>query len=213
MTSKADPRLFFFSRFGIQDRLDTERAKETPDEALISDLEGAMEFIAVDQSQNITDYNLMTSKQEITYDLLWALLPPNTLVYHYHQYTEQPQILLAKEVHYRYPNNRPDFAEVYCDMISNDGNFFGLAQVRIEIEIFTGARVIQDLTVFPLSFYETASELREHALKRGKKFVSMESYTYHEITGPVIQEQVTQKNEIKWFKISVRHVSILMNVR
>ncbi|KAE9403437.1 hypothetical protein BT96DRAFT_1016993 [Gymnopus androsaceus JB14] len=191
----ADPQLFFFSRFSLNDRLVAERAKDTPDEALISDLDIAMQFIEADHNQNIADYSLMTAKQEITYDLLWALLPPNALVYHFHQYTEQPQILKVKQVEYRRPPDRPDYAIVYCDIISNDGNFFGLAQVPIEIEIFTGARIIQDLPVFPLAFHEKATELREHSLKRGKRFVSMESYTYHEINGPVIQEQITQQNE------------------
>ncbi|KAF8824540.1 hypothetical protein HHX47_DHR8000307 [Lentinula edodes] len=198
----ADPKLFFYSRVGIQDKLDVENAKDVPDEGFIADLEAAMQYIAEDHSQNLTEYNLMTSQQEITYELLWALIPPNTLVYHYHQYTEQPQILLAKEVNYYYPTNRPYYADVVCDIISNDGNFFGLAQVTLEIETFTGARVIQDLPVFPLSFHKDASELRQHALKRGRKFVSMNDYTYHEISGPVIQERITQQEEVKWYKIN-----------
>ncbi|KAJ4484206.1 P-loop containing nucleoside triphosphate hydrolase protein [Lentinula edodes] len=198
----ADPKLFFYSRVGIQDKLDAENAKNVPDEGFIADLEAAMQYIAEDHSQNLTEYNLMTSEQEITYELLWALIPPNTLVYRYHQYTEQPQILLAKEVNYYYPTNRPYYADVVCDIISNDGNFFGLAQVTIEVETFTGARVIQDLPVFPLSFHKDASELRQHALKRGRKFVSMNDYTYHEISGPVIQERITQQEEVKWYKIN-----------
>ncbi|KAJ4480946.1 P-loop containing nucleoside triphosphate hydrolase protein [Lentinula aciculospora] len=198
----ANPKLFFHSRVGIQDKLAAERLKDVPDEGLIADLETAMQYIAEDHSQNLIEYNLLTSQQEITYDLLWALMPPNSLVYHFHQFTEQPQILLAKEVHYYQPSDRPYYVEIVCDIISNDGNFFGLAQVPLEIEIFTGARVIQDLPVFPLSFHKDASELRQHALVRGKKYVSMDQYTYHEISGPVIQERITQQEEVKWYKIN-----------
>lgn len=199
--------MFFFSRDGLRERLAKEQAQDTPNDVLISDIETALKFVYEDMEQDINNLDRLTAHNEVIYELLWALIPPNTLVYHFHEFTEQPQILLARSVTYIEPDDEPYYAEVACDIITDDGNMFGMARHSIRITIFVGARVIQNLPVYPLSFHREADAIRTHAIERGRRFAAMSDPSCYEISGPAIQEMVNRREEVKWFKIGVSGLS------
>jgi hypothetical protein len=150
-----------------------------------------------------------TAHQEITYDLLWALFAPNILLYHYHSMTEQAQILLARTIYYSQRENQTYYAYIDCYVISNDGDSFGLARQGHEIDKYSGACKIQHLKVYPLMYHPDRDAIRDHAIRRGKKFATMDRRTYKEISGPAMRESIresTTENQIirNRFKFHVR---------
>jgi hypothetical protein len=205
---QADPMLFFHSHAALKAKFEEEQSKESQDTALIADLAAALQFIQEDHGVNIADFQRLVSYGEITYDLLWALFTPNTLVHHYHELTEQSQILLVRTVEYSQRQDKSFYLRMYCDIISCDGKSFGMARdSSLEIDAFQGARKIQDLDVFPLKYHTDASAIRDHAVRRGKKFAQMVGHTYHEISGPAMKEVMKEAMngfEVKRFKFSVR---------
>ena len=166
-----------------------EESKTPQDTPLITDLNAALQFIDEEHGGNIVEFQRLISYGEITYDLLWALFAPNTLIYHYHELTEQDQILLARSVEYlKRPDDSP-YLRVNCDIISCDGKSFGIArEIGNEIDFYPGASKILDLIVFPLKYHPKATQILDHARKRGKKFARMSKNTYHEISGPAMKE-------------------------
>ena len=205
----AEPKLFFYSHSGLKDRLAKERSKGTPNEALISDIATAIQYVEEDHADNIVDFVRLTANQEITYDLLWALFAPNTVLYHYHNMTEQAQILIARTTYYSQRENQTRYAYIDCYVISNDGDSFGLARQGFEIDQYSGASKIQHLTVYPLIYNPDQDAMRDHAIRRGKRFATMDQRAYKEISGPAMRESIrestTQDKVIRnRFKFHVR---------
>nr|GAT46318.1 AAA family [Mycena chlorophos] len=187
------PRLnsqeLFHCRRPLRKRLEDEKNKHESNPAVISDIGVAMQFIAEDYPDILGAFDIDIRK-EISFDLLWALFPPNVLVYRSHIYTEQDQILIARTFEYLdSPGDREQpCAVLECDVVTHDGSLFGFARELIKIPTFSGSRLIQNLSLFPLLWHPRADEITARAMQRGKKIAAMPRWTYHEISGPAMKE-------------------------
>lgn len=109
---------------------------------------------------------------EITYDLLWALFPPNSIVYTTCVYSEQPKCLaydhgedkMIKDQKYFVLSGR------YLDF---DGKRFGEVSGGTAIAEFRGARQITSLESFPLRYHNERGELESGLIERGRHFASL----------------------------------------
>ncbi|KAJ7492168.1 P-loop containing nucleoside triphosphate hydrolase protein [Mycena latifolia] len=191
----------FHCRLSLTGKLEEEQAKSEPDSALVADITTALQFIQEDYAGTLGDFDLL-AHQEISYDLLWVLFPPNTLVYRFHIYTEQPQILLARSFEYSVRPDNSLYAKIACDVINNDGSSFGYARDILEIDIFRGARRIVELPLFPLDYHTGKQDLCNYAVQRGKKFVNLEAHSYNEISGAAMRESINEQYEARQFKFS-----------
>ncbi|KAL0574391.1 hypothetical protein V5O48_007566 [Marasmius crinis-equi] len=182
----AEPNLFFHSHKKLEERLQQEQTKPTRDDELINDIEVAIRFIQEDFGGTILNLEkLLNTHQQITFQLLWALFKPNTLVYHFHPLTEQHQILLAQSLEYE-QTKKGSFAFIYCRIIHNDGDSLGYARQVLMIEKFSGARKVLELSAYPLEHHPDKAALHKRVVERGKKFVQMakDQHCFHEISGP-----------------------------
>ncbi|OCB91438.1 hypothetical protein A7U60_g1316 [Sanghuangporus baumii] len=184
---KADTNLFFHSYPRLKDRLDEEERRIPPDIVLIEDLRTALEFTEEEHSGTFANLRGLVSCGEITFDLLWALISPNTPVYHYHEVTEQAEILLARSLSVEREDGQV-VASIVCDFIHDDGNTFGLARTVVKINEFRGARKIQNLSLFPLEHHKEREEIGEHAISRGRVSANLKNPGYYEISGAAMRE-------------------------
>jgi hypothetical protein len=195
---QAESKLFFHSHAALKARLDEEQARALPDTGLVEDLATALQFVAEDYGEIIADFTRLVSSGEITFDLLWALFTPNTLVYHYHEYTDQHQLLCVRGVYLDQRKNKSWYLTVVCDVVSHDGKAFGMARdSSLEIDEYKGARKIQDLRVYPWKYNLNANAIFDRAVCRGKKFAQMAAYSYHEISGMAMKEVIIDKGKMK----------------
>ena len=155
----------------------------------------------------------MLPANEITWSLLWALFTPNCMMYHFHQYTEQPQVLLMRRIRQRYRKDGTPYWHVMCDMIADDGLKFGYTKdlgiasrpdlnADLEIDQYDGARRIQDLIVYPLEYAANPAQIRKDLVERGKKYARMIGNTYWETSGPAMRETMNDRYEVNRFKFS-----------
>lgn len=187
-TATVDPMIFYHSLKGIDDRLAKEKAEESPDESFIFDLQAAHDFTMDNFSSVIAELPVFLAHEEILFDHLWALIPPNTYVYHRIPQTEQDQILYARNfsVRQRYSDGST-YGNLMCDIISNDGESFGNARVDLEINHFKGSKQIQDLEAYPLWFHPEKETLQNRAISRGKKYAQLTKSSYCEVSlGPAM---------------------------
>ncbi|PBK97441.1 P-loop containing nucleoside triphosphate hydrolase protein [Armillaria gallica] len=183
----ARPELFFHSRTALRERLDGELKAESPDEEFVTDLKTALEYVDELYRPTIDKFEDLLAHQEITFEHLWALIEPNTYVYHRAWYTEQDQILLAKSFDEQEDRDGSKYGLVTCDIICDDGNSFGLVETRIKIGYFHGAKAIQNLEVYPLRFQPEAEALKKNVIARGKRFGELKK-SYKEVSGPALIE-------------------------
>ena len=134
-------------------------------------------------------------------------------MYHFHQYTEQPQILLMRRMRQRYRKDGTPYWHVMCDMIADDGLKFGYTKdlgiasrpdlySDLEIDQYDGARRIQDLIVYPLEYALNPEQIRQEVIERGKKYARMIGNTYWETSGPAMRETMNDRYEVNRFKFS-----------
>lgn len=132
---------------------------------------------------------------EITWDLLWALFPPNVLVYRYHELTRQHQILRFRTMKKRKIIQTDTIQwEFSCDVIVDDGEKFGVAKepIRMNIPEFKGVWSIVDLRFFPLDRHKDSEVLWREALERGKRYAAIKERHLAQTSGFAMFEDRTQ---------------------
>ncbi|OJD36550.1 aaa family [Diplodia corticola] len=200
----ADPVLFYHSRHGLKERLEAEKSKDQQDQDLITGLCVALDYIASDHVHTMASMKTLLANKETTWELVWALFTPNRLVYHYHELTQQVQLLRFRKATQRKDQEQLIFYwHIDCDMIVFDGDKFGLSKVdHLRIDEYPGSRNICDLPVYPLEFAEAEGKLFEHAVARGKRYASIREAGYVECDGPAMREILNKDLKPKRFTFS-----------
>lgn len=189
-----DPHLLLHSLPGLEKRLAEEEAKEAPDSKAVSDLQEIVKFTKEEQAGDISSLATLLPAGEITWGLLWALFKPNTLAYHFHQLTEQDQVVLTRwtDIEKRCDGT---FFRIATDIVNDDGMTFGFAKKIFEIKEFEGASRIQDLRVYPIEYSPRQEEILAHARSRARRFVSMVGHQYMEVSGSAMREIRSTRHE------------------
>lgn len=153
----------------------------------ISHVKLVLEYLDTDfESTKATLFPLLENKS-ITFDLMWALLKPNTVMYTTCAGSNEPRAF------------RLDYAQQNCsfmrgkwwsvegryleydgkeDKDSRQSGGFGWGSVNVDIDQFRGARKIQGLACYPLSYRKDHEEMKAKLVERGKKFVSLRGMQY-----------------------------------
>lgn len=190
----ADPQLLYHSLPGLEKRFAEEEIKESPDPKAIDHLQEIIKFTKEEQAGDIASLATLLPAGEITWNLLWALFKPNTLAYHFHQLTEQDQVVLVRWTDVEKKCDGQYF-RVAVDVVNDDGVAFGFAKRIFEIKEFEGASRIQDLKLYPMEYSTRKDEIIEHARQRAKRFIAMVGHQYMEISGSAMREIRSTRHE------------------
>ncbi|KAG6829012.1 hypothetical protein H0H87_012876, partial [Tephrocybe sp. NHM501043] len=178
--------VLFHSRQHFQQKFLEEENSRVPDQDLIFDLEVMTELIETDYGSIAADADRLISEGRITFDLVWTLFPPGCLVYRRHPQLDQHQVMRHREAIYTSIKNVPHFS-ITCDIISNDGNHFGLAIIEDNITAFSGTVRIQDLDFLPLMYHPDHEKIYKDVVSRGAKFSRMDQQLF-ETSGRAFQD-------------------------
>ncbi|KAK1969326.1 ATPase [Colletotrichum sublineola] len=115
----------------------------------------------------------------ITFDLLWALFKPNTLVYTATYGTpDEPRIFKAEQAEKLKSITKGELYVIDGKYLEFDGRQFGYGTLCEEILEFRGARKITSLSAFPLDFHKDKESIKAALINRGKKFVQLGGVHY-----------------------------------
>ncbi|KAF9489070.1 P-loop containing nucleoside triphosphate hydrolase protein [Pleurotus eryngii] len=184
-----DPKLLFLSFRGLQKALEEEEEKTPKDEAFIADIKVAIAYVGDEYTVLFAELHSLLPRKTITFQTLWAIFLPNTLVYTFDHSTEQPRIVLCQSFEYERAQDGSTKATMECDIIRNDGRALGVSREALTIcKSFKGMRSISDLGTYPLQFHDDPEGTRRACIERGQKYVAMNSskFNYREISGPGI---------------------------
>jgi hypothetical protein len=203
---QCNQKLFYHAYSELQACLRRERASRNPDEELVHDLEVATAFTLDDHTETFSNTEALLSGEwpSITFDLLWTLFCPGSLLYSHDEYTDQGRILKAQTYEImKDPETMQYYALIRSHMIAHDGRTFGLAIVKHKIFEFDGTRKLQDLAIYPLKYYPKEAELRSKAIARGQKFITMLGHEFFEASGPAVYEKFNPDWELELRRFSV----------
>lgn len=190
----------YYSYPGLKARLEAEEKAESRDERLIADIMAAVLVIEADQAKLLRDFVELTVLNEITFDIIWALFRPNTLVLNRHELTDEYRILLARRAGYGQHEDRTRYLKVVCDIIHDDGELFGYTRVVLAVNEFRGVKKITDLDVYPLEYCPVKDDLYKSSTELGKKFAKMPKHAYYEMTGQAMRERSVQERYSYWHR-------------
>ncbi|KAI0967674.1 P-loop containing nucleoside triphosphate hydrolase protein [Xylaria arbuscula] len=194
-----EPKLLYHCAPKLRLRLESESAAQPQDSTLIFDLEAALQLIKEDFSGDESSINSLVSKRHITFDFLWAIFPPNELIYTLDQLSEP---CVYRAVNHRV-RKRPDGSIVFVissRKVDSNGKSLGWARITgLEIPMFPGEKLISDLQVFPLSFHPEYAQTRKDLLERGRRRLLLHKQGFYEYTGHALQER-EDPNKNKYFE-------------
>ncbi|KAF7337591.1 AAA family ATPase [Mycena sanguinolenta] len=134
----------------------------------------------IEQVKNLRPQNL------ITYDTLWTLFRPGTII---HSKVRGYDRAFQLQAYYVKPEKQED-AGFYCvgTYTDYDGENFGMRLEDLQITPFTGSTHIATLSVAPLDMRARKDELRMALIERGKRFQLMRGQCHGEYVGVAIDQ-------------------------
>ncbi|KAF9881415.1 AAA family ATPase [Colletotrichum karsti] len=120
----------------------------------------------------------------ITFELLWALWKPDTLVYTATYGTQnEPRVFKVEQAERHSSMVKGEFYWLDGKYFEFDGKQFGYGTFAEEIPEFRGARKITSLNAYPLSYHKDKDALVASLIERGKKFVKLGGVHYQSHEG------------------------------
>ena len=110
---------------------------------------------------------------ETSYELLWTLFKPNTIVYTTCLDTEKSLCFRFDMGEERTTATGITYFHMECRYLDSDGAVFGEVSASLGIAKFAGIKRIANLAAFPLAYHPRRSEMRTSLVNRGRRFVSL----------------------------------------
>lgn len=181
--------MLFHARNGLEERLTFETGKHDPNPDIIQDLQTALGFLNDEFSATKLNLQSMQAGGDITYDLLWALFPPNEEVFTEDNTLGEPQVLKFVSGEYKESRMEGEWYEVTGQIINHDGMDFGWGSISIKIPSFQGAMKTRDLNAFPLGVLHDKEGQIAQLCERGRNFVRLMKPAVQEYQGQALFEQ------------------------
>ena len=116
----------------------------------------------------------------ITYDYIWMLFEPGSVVVTAKGGQEQAALLTSGN--YTTVCDCPVYS-LNCKNVDWDGSSFGYGGARYNIPAFSGTAPISSLLAFPINYHPRKDEVTERLITRGKVFERLSGYNYKQYQG------------------------------
>ena len=140
----------------------------------------------------------LLERGEMTFDLLWTLFPPNTLIYTSCVYSEEPKCLIFDFGEEKLLK-KGKFYVLQCRYLDFNGKVLGEVISNLLIPEFRGAKPITSLEAFPLKYHREMAKVKAELIERGRRFASLKG-----IHHTAYQGLAHQKRKGEPFKFSVK---------
>lgn len=142
-----------------------------------------MDFLKSKYTSTTDRLTPLLENGEITYDLLWALFKPNTIVYTTCLDTEKPACFRFDRSEESATSADVTYLHLECRYPDSDGVAFGEVSTGLGIAKFAGTKRIIDLDVFPLRYHPRRNKMKADLVERGRHFVSLLGIHYRQYRG------------------------------
>ncbi|KAJ7148971.1 hypothetical protein C8R43DRAFT_1193626 [Mycena crocata] len=161
-----------------RDELEARKRRTEQESHILSSVSLLLSFLAADYRSTIATINRLTSHGEITFDLLYAILVPRTLLVARCAVTGLERLFMLAS----FTRTTLEGVPVYqlslegVDLIDRpltQSVVVGRVSASVYIPYFKGATRIDSLDAFPLRFHGAEAQLRDVVKKRGQKWVDL----------------------------------------
>ena len=178
-----EPNLLFNYLPELETYLTEHEASEEPNSKTVAHLKLLIEYIQADYGDIQRRLFPMLANAEITFELLWALFLPNSLLFTIDPGSGEDRMIKLDWVELRETPDRGRFYQLDCHYVEFDGKIFGEATCTLEIPEFRGVRKIDQLGVYPIQYHTKEEGLKQKLIERGKKFCELKGMHYRMYKG------------------------------
>lgn len=136
----------------------------------------------------------LIQRNEIIYDLLWALFEPNVKVFTTCVGTDAPRYVLYNHHEEGEQLDGSKFLCLETRFLETNGKFFGESTTRINIPFFQGAKRIDFLPAYPLQYHQDCDGIAQKLIENGRRFISLAGIHHRQYEG--VAFYVNNKREI-----------------
>ena len=184
-SGRFEPIIHRWSEFkGKIEQLQNPEDQEKQSEEDIKTREHAelLQDILVNEFQDVVEVSQdMKAKGVITFELLWTLFQPGSLIYTRQE--NQDRVFKLQSSKYGEDRRGNPVFWLTCKYVDFDGTKFGTIKLNLFIRVYTGTQFITSLSAFPLALHTNINELSERLIARGAKFESLAGSHYKGYNG------------------------------
>jgi hypothetical protein len=142
-----------------------------------------VDYTQATYESTVEHLSVLLTRQEITYDMLWALFQPNTEVYTTCNGTDAPRCIIYNSCEDRVDMDGSKYIDIEGRYLTSDGNLLGEATVHVKIPIFRGTKRINDLQAYPLQYHSEPESIKQELIRCGRCFVSLMGIHHQQYKG------------------------------
>jgi len=180
------PKILLTFLPAFYDHLDDLKEDAATNEVAIKQLELLVDFLRTEHASELEKLSSFLAHEEITFDLLWAILLPNKEYYTVDPRTGQPRAVILKWATEQVSMAGPYYS-LDCEYLESFGDSatsskdrsakqaskkFGRAKHTGAIFDFQGAVKITSLGIYPMEYHHKIDEVRNMLIARGKKWAA-----------------------------------------
>lgn len=176
-------------------------------ELKILHLKVLLQYLRKDYKDVRRQVDSLARKGLITFDLLWTLWKPKSLMYTTTYLNErEPRVFRLSYAERHSDMDKGEFYYVCGKYFDFNGKNFGYGETAEEVGAFRGARRITSLPCYPLKYHRDEAGTREKLTARGKKFVELCGMHYKSYSGMAYSK--SKKHGLIKFDISQSRVMV-----
>lgn len=174
-------------------RLSEHLSSLTPEEPTYVHLEFLIQNLTADNSLVLKTIRSLIDEQEITYDLLWAILLPHTNMFMRCLITSEPRCVHLSKAQIETSSEWRSRWRLNCEFVDADkatsNTQYGLAKIIPLIYYFDGTKKIYDLPIFPMDHMKPVETFKKRLINRGKKWEEMNDICHQYYHGTAFRYQ------------------------
>ncbi|KAJ7451970.1 P-loop containing nucleoside triphosphate hydrolase protein [Mycena latifolia] len=176
-----EPEIFLTYRHSFiayRDALAAQKRRTEKEANVLASVNLLLSFLSADYHNTIATIERLTAHGEITFDLLYAILVPRTLVVARCAVTGLERLFQLQHVTRTAVEGVPVYrlaleAVDLVDRPLTQGVAVGRVATSVLLPYFKGAARIDSLDAFPIKFHPAEEQLRERLTQRGRKWVEL----------------------------------------
>ncbi|THH06995.1 hypothetical protein EW146_g9450 [Bondarzewia mesenterica] len=161
-------------------------SKESPDDDVVTHVSFLIDFLETEYSTTVKKIHDLVSHGEITFDLLWAIFPPLSIVFTSCPVTSEPRAVRLQDIRLRMNMDCSRYWTLRCEYVDateESASQFGLASITLTIPEFDGVAKIVELSSFPFYLHPNVDNIRMKIVERGRKWVSFNGVHHMQYNG------------------------------
>jgi hypothetical protein len=171
----------YWSQEGLEQRvteLDKEDVQQAEVQKSLSEIKAGLQFVAEEFKDMSESLKTLIPEQLITFQYLWSILPPNTLVYAKDIF-EQDRVFRTRSHRVEKQEDGSVVLLLSVEHTDSSGTKLGVVRSNLTIPQFDGAVSITGLPVYPLAFHPDTATLKQELLARGREQLKFHASGHH----------------------------------